>query len=186
MRRLAAGLLPSGRVSGFEIELTGCIDASPETTWAFLEDRDAVPRWLDDVEAVVSEGARLLVQRSPGTDGDWIEGRIRKTIPGERLALALTDPSRPLSQAEVDLQISPDDGGTAYKLRVACQARPLWSVLSPLLRLRAQVTAHRAVRGFRAAMADRLADERRRSRVPAVAGAEVSVPPAPLVRPLAS
>lgn len=173
---MAARLQPSRRVSGFEIELTGCIEASPETTWAFLEDRDAVPGWLDDVEAVISEGARLLVQRSPGTDSDWIEGTIRKTVPGERLALALTDPSRPLSQAEVDLQISPDDGGTAYKLRVACQARPLWSVLSPLLRLRAQVTAHRAVRGFRAAVADRLADERRRNRAAASIESESTVP----------
>jgi uncharacterized protein YndB with AHSA1/START domain len=151
-------------MSAFEIELSGCIEASPEATWAFLSDRDAVPTWLDDVTAVTAEGSRLLVQRSPGPDGAWIEGTIRESVPHERLALGLTDPSPLLSQAEVQLLLNPDEAGTAYRLKVACQARPLWSVLSPLLRLRAQVALHRAVRGFRAAVADQMAAERRRKR----------------------
>lgn len=151
-------------MSAFEIELSGCIEASPETTWAFLSDRDAVPRWLDDVAAVTGEGSRLLVQRSPGPNGEWIEGTIRESVPLERLELGLTDPTRLVSQAEVQLLLGPEDGGTAYRLKVACQARPLWSVLSPLLRLRAQVALHRAVRGFRAGVADRIAAERRRER----------------------
>ena len=151
-------------MSAFEIELSGCIEASPEATWDILSDRDAVPKWLDDVTAVTGEGSRLLVQRSPGPAGEWIEGTIRESVPGERLALGLTDPSRLLSQAEVQLLLGPDDGGTAYRLKVACQARAPWSVLSPLLRLRAQVALHRAVRGFRAAVADRIAADRRRQR----------------------
>jgi uncharacterized protein YndB with AHSA1/START domain len=152
-------------MSAFEIELSGCIEAPPETTWALLSDREAVPEWLDDVAAVSGEGDRLLVQRSPAPGGEWIEGTIREAVPRERLALGLTDPSRLLSQAEVQLLLGPDDGGTAYRIKVACQARPLWSVLSPLLRLRAQVALHRAVRGFRAGVADRIAAERRRARV---------------------
>jgi uncharacterized protein YndB with AHSA1/START domain len=161
-------------MSAFEIELSGCIEAPPETTWAFLSDRDAVPKWLDDVTAVTGEGSRLLVQRSPGPNGEWIEGTIRESIPQERLALGLTDPTRLLSQAEVQLLLGPDDGGTAYRLKVACQARPLWSVLAPLLRLRAQVTLHRAVRGFRAGVADKIAAERRRERSAREAPAEPS------------
>lgn len=148
-------------MSAFEVELSGRIEATPETAWALLSDPHSVHQWLDDVESVEGVGDCLRVRYSPGSDGEWIEGRIRELVPHERLALALTDPSRLLSRADVDVELGPYDGGTSYRLKVACRARPIWSVLSPLLRLRAQVALHRAVRGFRAGLADRLAAERR-------------------------
>ena len=163
-------------MSAFEVELSGRIAAPPETAWAMLADRDAVSHWLEDVESVSGDGDRLLVRYAPGADGEWIEGTIRKLVPRERLALALSQPSRLLSQADVDLELGPHDGGTSYRLKVACHARPLWSVLSPFLRIRTQVALHRAVRGFRAELDARVAAERRGAAGGAVALAKSALP----------
>lgn len=148
-------------MSAFEVEVSGRVAAPPEAAWAILADRDAVPQWLEDVEAVSGEGDHLLVRYGPGTAGEWVQGTIRKFVPRERLALVLSQPSRLLSRAEVDLELGPNDGGTSYRLKVACRARPLWSVLSPLLRIQTQVALHRAVRNFRAELDARVAAARR-------------------------
>ena len=141
-----------------EVEVAGRLDAEPARVWSRLIDRDGVAEWMDDVHSVAGDGEDAVARLSGDESGGWIDVRVTDLEPRRHLGLRLDRPSSLLKEARVEVQLEPDEAGTVYRLGVRARPRMLARPLMPLVRLRAEVALHRAVRGFKAAMdADRRA-----------------------------
>lgn len=138
------------------VEVAGRLDAEPARVWSRLIDRDGVAEWMDDVDSLAGDGEDAVARLSGDETGGWIDVRVTDLEPRRHLRLRLDRPSSLLKEARVEVDLEPDDEGTAYRLGVRARPRMLARPLMPLVRLRAEVALHRAVRGFKAAMdADR-------------------------------
>jgi uncharacterized protein YndB with AHSA1/START domain len=133
-----------------EFEVAGRLEAEPARVWSRLIDSESVAEWLDDVTSVAADG-ESAVARLAGEDGrSWVDVRVTDVEPRRHLGIHLNRPSSLLREARVNVELSPDASGTAYRLGVVCRPHLLARLLSPLVRLRAEVALQRAVRGFKA------------------------------------
>lgn len=138
-------------MSQIEFEVAGRLEAELARVWSRLIDSESVAEWLDDVTSVAAADGEGAVARLSGEDGrSWVDVRVTGLEPRRHLGLHLNRPSALLREACVNVELSPDASGTAYRLGVVCRPHLLARPLSPLLRLRAEVATQRAVRGFKA------------------------------------
>jgi hypothetical protein len=153
--------------SSFEIELSGTLSATPALVWSLLEDHELVAAWL---------GA--------GVNGARVRTAAAKA-PGE-LELLIEDPSSLLRRIDVTVALEPArlEIETRFRLRAVCHPRRFSGLLTPLLRVRAQVLLHQAVRELRTAVAGRFGSSRRAMpplpeqmgwRAPAAGGSRLSL-----------
>lgn len=139
-------------MSEVAVEVAGHLDAKPARVWSRLMDREAVAEWMDDVDSLAGDGEDAVARLSGDDSGGWVDVRVTDLEPRRHLGLRLDRPSSLLKEARVEVELEPDADGTAYRLGVRARPRMLARPLLPLVRLRAEVALHRAVRGFKAAM----------------------------------
>jgi uncharacterized protein YndB with AHSA1/START domain len=154
-------LLRQPRVPQILLEADGFVAAPPDVVWSQLVDRESVAAWVDDIEPLSGAGERFATRRSSAPCSPTIEGRVTHLERERRLALVLHGPWRLLREIALEIDLSPDEGGTRVRLRAIHSLRWAGLLLRPLLRLRAQIALHRASRGFRAAIDDEMARRRR-------------------------
>lgn len=148
-------------MADFSLHSAGVLSAPRALVWRHLVDRESVPGWLDGVDAVTGSGERFSTRRSKSGAGVPIEGTVLEVAPQRRIRLVLRAPWRLLREIELCIDLLPEDRGTRVELRAAYRLRWLGRLLRPLVHLHAEVALHRATRGFRSAVEDDVARERR-------------------------